>query len=1209
MQGYNDSSQECPAGFELFALLSYRYAMREFQRAGVDMSAAKGTLEQEIESLASPISDTITASLDQDIGSGQYRELAAKGIESVVRNSGLNSGTVIGRYRTYASEHNLRYLGYIMDRATRVLARDLASAESLNADLADKIEAQTEKYASIFGDYITVGDIHDLAVLGENDFLEASAQFFSYTALSGALGDARISAGGTEYDHSLSTQFPYDIEAVKHAIFRNAYARLIRDELSVEFDFYNPSKCFDEMENQLQKISQQLLSGTLSKSEKEEREKIISIAENYIASLRNVDTASIEISDNEFIPGLYQMDVPALLEEKKRLILTDEMGSGKTFQMDMSIAQLRKVVGKNLKTLIVCPYDMKEEIEGRFAKYFSEDERQKYIIKRIDSSAELRGVIEAGELTDQYTGKTGSVDILIINDDLVNRCTRPLEELLDSEIDDIDNEKFVAAVNEKKEQYISQINQATDTEQKRTETLLSLRNKLAKDRQSRQRFYEWRKEYGDNTNKVAELVALVEQTEQESSTLGLLKQYGANFLAVDEAHSAKNPRSLRGEGIVDLALNTEYVLLMTGTLIPNRAHDLISALKIVSGEWNEQEQRFYPTAELNQRTSTIFPSPREARFALLPYLIRRTREEVNPRQYEVGDPVTVHVESDDLTKQVYRTILESQRLYYHQKLLLARRASLNPLLVIDDLIELGEIEESDIVIPEEYIPPKYLALKDLIVNALKDSRKPVIFSSFVDGITSHNKDSRFSNISLLRDYLERAILLEEEIPDLHLEVLDGNARDSTDDIIARFSNGSNGLLGSYGKMSLGKDMSAGSVIIHFDLPYISTSQPDGRVDRLTQTRDIDIYTLCLTDSYLRYLAANSQTIDETVARLVLDKELVSAVILDGAPIRREEMDAYRRLLNMDTDSPTSAEDIQAALTSKDTHGVDNFLSAVNKRGGEKNKHLWLHGYFAEYIWGKLLDENSHSSKVNRAVAQLIDGMPEDLVILDVGGGPGSLIVPTNTEIEIYDMLDWEYALVEYGVRLLENFDSVEKSTEVELIQRILDKAQFRQGYMDSLPYKDRSFDVVSMVYSLHWTLTDRVNSDYSEREAALREAIRTVVNDGYVLIALPPGKVDIENGDASRFALTLNHLGCDPIYTGLVRERGTSFRTVIGLGHKTRDPRPDPLDPHILDFISATGRFRRGTPRYRRNSRPPRTQISTDEFITADGRNIESLIK
>ncbi len=92
-----------------------------------------------------------------------------------------------------------------------------------------------------------------------------------------------------------------------------------------------------------------------------------------------------------------------------------------------------------------------------------------------------------------------------------------------------------------------------------------------------------------------------------------------DLLAVDEAHSVKNPETQRTQSVVRLSGLTEFLVFMSGTALENRLSELQFLVKSVQPKVDAEV-----AALLNQ----VRPAPAEVRTKLAPVYLRRTQADV-----------------------------------------------------------------------------------------------------------------------------------------------------------------------------------------------------------------------------------------------------------------------------------------------------------------------------------------------------------------------------------------------------------------------------------------------------------------------------------------------------------------------------------------------------------------------------------------------------
>ena len=92
-----------------------------------------------------------------------------------------------------------------------------------------------------------------------------------------------------------------------------------------------------------------------------------------------------------------------------------------------------------------------------------------------------------------------------------------------------------------------------------------------------------------------------------------------DLLAVDEAHSVKNPETQRTQSVVRLCGQTEHVVFMSGTALENRLSELQFLVTTVQPK---------VSAEVASLLKQVRPVPAEVRTQLAPVYLRRIQADV-----------------------------------------------------------------------------------------------------------------------------------------------------------------------------------------------------------------------------------------------------------------------------------------------------------------------------------------------------------------------------------------------------------------------------------------------------------------------------------------------------------------------------------------------------------------------------------------------------
>jgi hypothetical protein len=170
------------------------------------------------------------------------------------------------------------------------------------------------------------------------------------------------------------------------------------------------------------------------------------------------------------------------------------------------------------------------------------------------------------------------------------------------------------------------------------------------------------------------------------------------FVVADEAHFVKNPDAKRTKVTKELAMRGERVLLMGGTMLENKASDLICLAEVVDVRAGISLRREFDDGR------TALQNPESFRRAIGTIYLRRNQSEVLPELPEV-------ISADQPIKVGSKEI--SENLYYISRgdLMNARRA-----LII------GNGNQS----------AKMLRLSEIAQECRAEGRKMIVFSEFVD---------------------------------------------------------------------------------------------------------------------------------------------------------------------------------------------------------------------------------------------------------------------------------------------------------------------------------------------------------------------------------------------------------------------------------------------------------------------------------------------
>lgn len=303
-----------------------------------------------------------------------------------------------------------------------------------------------------------------------------------------------------------------------------------------------------------------------------------------------------------------------------------------------------------------------------------------------------------------------------------------------------------------------------------------------------------------------------------------------NFdLAVfDEIQVAKNPRSR-----IHRALNTinaKMRLGLTGTPIENYLWDLKALFDLVlpgylHGEAEFRERYLIPI-EKNQSSF----ARNQLKEVIRPFILRRRKQDVLPelpaKTEEVG-----HCVLSDMQQQLYREAMEASKLqlvnltesgqgpipYMHIFSLLTRLKQIcdHPAIVLDDVENYHKYESG-----------KWDLFCELLEEAQNSGQKVVVFSHYL------------SMLDIMQLHLEKL-----KIPFASIR---GSTRNRAEEL-RRFNHDPECrvFLGSLQAVGLGVDLTAASVVIHYDRWWTAAreQQATDRVHRIGQTKGIQVFKL------------------------------------------------------------------------------------------------------------------------------------------------------------------------------------------------------------------------------------------------------------------------------------------------------------------------------------------------------------------------------
>lgn len=1087
------------------------------------------------------------------------------------------------------------------------LLADLENSDCYNFVSNDLLEldevAKKERVESIYSalpsevkDIISEEDVSDVMYLGSSAMFNAFFSYFQHHCLSGSLGDSSILPGvivSSDDQNDINVDHLYSlIRVCQRTLSKHLLKNTREGEYSVsDKDFWEYSLL------ELKDTGRIIEDGNFHNSrDKKVVELIHKEMINYVTKLRDTDLSFLKpVDEDGLVPFVSQLDSLNVLMSTKpngsrdRGIFADEMGTGKTLSAILADATYRNN-GEVKRTMVICPNQMKDEWKDRFSKYLSNDFFDEHYssindngdnvssIKIINGSRSLEGLLDSSVVIVNYEMVCRSLDYKTDGGETVlelskNALINGLEEMF------------------KDDEVLDSINSSANKIKDEGEGVLRDARKRFRKNEEIIGWINESPELEEQVKRAAYIVSTDDYLREESKKINSLFSYGADFLILDESHAIKNPNSKRTFGIKELAEDIPRLALLTGTLIPNRYQDITVPLKLVDSAYNDNKK-----IVKDEQLSTFAPKLRKIRQALIPYLSRNKRKNVFPRSYSVTpeDERSSSVAIDNLTKLTYRAIIEDSTLTFSEKTLLTRLTTLNPALainkvwqmairgnslvdaqsILDDILYNVTNDECDELLGSNYVSPKYKA----VAEGIRDNDgNVVVFTSHIQGNTRDLEEPEFETITLIdhlkSEFPNKKILLHDGQTKINGKKNNGKMTDKEswserEKILDQFDNEEDVVLvASYPTLGEGADLTSANKIICMDLPYILPQQAVGRVDRITQFKDITVEYLIIDDARLSEGTKSGLTIDQAVYNLGADKEKISSIVIDGRSPGEEELLIYNELVKHGN-KPHDYTPLRDGLeleSERIKRDLKQYIARtkLDSRNTKKNVSEFNELLRRAYINQILFDKSSHTFKSNAMIGQLVAPYLENLSLekrlLDLGGGPASLALcgGIGRDYDIVDPTSWE--------------DILKIVLEEEKLL-FPDNVSFYHTLLPDLK-NDTLYDIVTCNNVLHWTSVRSKKDDFSERESLLRSINHKLDDNGLLVLGLPGvyGNLAIENLES-----LCNNTGFYDLNIGQVSSlQDKGFNELVIIGKKKKEPNNEPLHPSQLKYKHSEGRVSR----------------------------------
>lgn len=240
---------------------------------------------------------------------------------------------------------------------------------------------------------------------------------------------------------------------------------------------------------------------------------------------------------------------------------------------------------------------------------------------------------------------------------------------------------------------------------------------------------------------------------QEEEIISELLQLKKFAIVLDESHKIKNPESKITQTMFRLKKYSKKNLIVTGTPVANKPEDLWAQFYFLDGgsllgrDFDSFEKQFGVDISMGKNDIP------EDKLKLLQerikdLSIRRTKEVAAPelpnKKFQ-----KIFVNLSGKQKEMYDSLREE--LYLEVKNMSGKTIQDDSENILKRLLRLTQIASNPHLVDKEYfeIPIKFKILDDLIEKIIQRDEKVIIWSSFVDNITTlKNRYSQFNSLTI-----------------------------------------------------------------------------------------------------------------------------------------------------------------------------------------------------------------------------------------------------------------------------------------------------------------------------------------------------------------------------------------------------------------------------------------------------------------------------
>ncbi|NCN86320.1 DEAD/DEAH box helicase [archaeon] len=348
-----------------------------------------------------------------------------------------------------------------------------------------------------------------------------------------------------------------------------------------------------------------------------------------------------------------------------------------------------------------------------------------------------------------------------------------------------------------------------------------------------------------------------------------------DLLMVDEAHKLKESNTLRWK-FVD-KLQKKRFLLLTATPFQNDLLELYNLLHLLKkghlGTMKEFRKKF-----LNGGNKRHPLNPKALKLKLDEVMVRRKRSQTGI-EYKKRIPRIISIELTEEEKKIYDKITELLKEQYFY----SAGGQINPRLIVFALLpkvtssSKSAIESLTKIAENEKYHFETRRFANEILSDYKDLKKDSKMEKLIEIISEKLKDNPKEKILIYTKHPSTLEYIREKLEPFNLKVtgfMGGLTREEKGDKIREFKYKSQVLICTDAGAE-GLNLQFCHVLINYDLPWnpMSVEQRIGRLDRIGQKNDMEIYSL-----------ATKGTMEEYVVDLIINKMCCVGLVIGELPI-------------------------------------------------------------------------------------------------------------------------------------------------------------------------------------------------------------------------------------------------------------------------------------------------------------------------------------